>query len=76
MKRCGLEDKWITGAAERREPWSQRNTREKSTTGTQKENISPQRHKLEKREGLIFHEFWQPAGLENWSFKGQWAWLG
>ena len=48
--------------------------REEHKGNTKGEHFPP-KTQARKREGLIFHEFWQPAGLENWSFKGQWAWL-
>ena len=40
-----------------------------------KENISPKPSagKIRKAE---FPEFLQPGGLKDWSFKGQWVWLG
>ena len=29
-----------------------------------------------KMSGADFHEFLQPVGYKDWSFKGRWTWLG
>ena len=61
---------------EGREPRSQRKVRERGAhKKMHKENTFP-KPLAGKTRRADFHGFLQPVGLEGWSFKGYWAWLG
>ena len=63
------------GAAEGSELWSQRKVESKAHRRMHKENITPKPLAGKKREDE-FCEFFSTSRAKDWSFKGQWAWLG
>ena len=63
------------GAAEGREPLSQKKVRDSGMHRDKHKNISP-KPLAGKTRGAKFGEFLQPVGLKDWSFRGPQAWLG